>query len=74
MDKKYLKFINTLFIVFPMTLLMAVVGILRSYGFNEGWLTKMFNAWIIMMPVAYVAAFFIIPLAKKLTEKVIIKH
>lgn len=69
MDKKYLKFVNTLFVVFPMTLLMAFVGIVRNYGFQEGWISKMFNSWTIMMPVAYIAAFFLIPVAKKLAEK-----
>jgi len=74
MNIKYLKYINTLFVVFPMTLLMAFVGIIRNYGFHEGWLGKMFHAWVIMFPVAYLAAFFIIPFARFLTEKVISKR
>jgi len=71
MNKRYFKYINTLFIVIPMTLLMAFVGIARNYGFNEGWLLKMFQGWVVMLPVAYIAAFFIIPLARVLAEKVI---
>lgn len=70
MNKKYFKYINTLFIVFPMTLIMAVVGIARNFGFNEGWLTKALQAWTVMLPVAYIAAFFIIPIARKSAEKV----
>ncbi len=49
---------------------MAFVGILRNYGFGEGWFTTFVNAWVVMMPVAYFAAFIIIPKAKKLSEKV----
>lgn len=69
MKKKYLKHINTLFMVLPMTLIMAAIGILRNYGFQDGWLTQVFKTWSVMFPVAYVAAFFIIPMAKKLAEK-----
>ena len=36
MNPKYLKYINTLFVVIPMTILMAFVGIARTYGFAEG--------------------------------------
>jgi len=69
MNKRYFKFINTFFVVIPMTLIMAFVGIVRTYGFGECWLLKMLQAWTVMMPVAYVAAFFIIPAARKLSEK-----
>jgi len=73
MIKRPLKFINTLFVVFPMTLLMAFVGNARNYGFNEGWLEKMVHAWVIMFPVAFISAFFIIPVARRLAEKVTAK-
>jgi Protein of unknown function (DUF2798) len=73
MHKRYIKYINTLFVVLPMTLLMAFVGIVRNYGFGDGWLYKMFQSWIIMMPVAYLAAFMIIPLARRLAERVTTK-
>lgn len=69
MYKKYFKYINTLFIVIPMTLIMAFVGLMRSYGFREDWFFKFLNAWSIMLPVAYLAAFIIIPNARKLAEK-----
>jgi len=56
-----------------MTLLMAFVGNARNYGFNEGWLEKMVHAWVIMFPVAFISAFFIIPVARRLAEKVTAK-
>ena len=71
MNKKYFKYINTLFVVFPMTLIMAFVGVMRNYGLNPGWLAVFLKAWSVMLPVAYFAAFIIIPRARRLAEKVI---
>jgi len=70
MKTKYFKYIYTLFVVVPMTLIMAFVGLMRNYGLGEGWFLKFLNAWIVMLPVAYLAAFLIIPQARKLAEKV----
>lgn len=69
-SKKYFKYINTLFVVFPMTLIMAFTGLMRNYGFGEDWFLKFLKAWSVMLPVAYVAAFIIIPRARKLAERV----
>lgn len=69
MKKKYFKYLNTLLVVIPMTLIMAFVGLMRNYGFGEDWLLKFLKAWSVMLPVAYIAAFLIIPNARKLSEK-----
>lgn len=69
MKKKYFKYINTLFVVIPMTLIMAFVGLMRNYGFGQDWFVKFLKAWSIMLPVAYLAAFVIIPNARKLAER-----
>jgi hypothetical protein len=73
MKQKHFKYINTLFVVIPMTLIMAFVGLLRTYGFAEDWFIKFLKAWSVMLPVAYIAAFVIIPRARKLAEKVAVK-
>lgn len=70
MNKKYFKYINTLFVVVPMTLIMAFVGVMRNYGFAEDWFFKFIKAWSVMLPVSYMVAFIIIPRARKLAEKV----
>lgn len=70
MKKKHFKYINTLFVVLPMTLIMAFVGLMRTYGFGAGWFLKFLMAWSVMAPVAYLAAFIIIPNARRLAEKV----
>lgn len=74
MKKSYFKYINTLFVVLPMTLIMAFVGLLRNYGFGENWFPMFLKAWSVMFPVAYIAAFIIIPIARKLAEKMTSKH
>lgn len=73
MNKKYFKYVNTFFVVIPMTLIMAFVGLMRNYGFGEDWFLKFLKAWSVMLPVAYAAAFVIIPNARKLTEKLTAK-
>lgn len=73
MKRKHFKYINTLFVVIPMTLIMAFVGLMRNYGFDENWFFKFVKAWSVMLPVAYAAAFLIIPNARKLAEKVTVK-
>ncbi len=73
MDKKYFKYVNTLLVVIPMTLIMAFVGLMRNYGFGEDWFFKFLKAWSVMLPVAYIAAFIIIPKARKLSEKLTTK-
>jgi hypothetical protein len=71
MKKNYFKYINTLFVVLPMTLIMAFVGLMRNYGFGEAWFLKFLKAWSVMLPIAYIAAFFIIPRARKLAERIV---
>lgn len=66
--KKYFRVVNTLLVVIPMTLIMAIVGTLRNYGAKPDWILKMLSAWIVMAPIAFVAAFIIIPNARKATE------
>ncbi|PSL32192.1 DUF2798 domain-containing protein [Chitinophaga ginsengisoli] len=73
MKQRHFKYINTLFVVIPMTLIMAFVGLIRNYGFGEDWFIKFLKAWSIMVPVAYLAAFIIIPNARKLAERVTAK-
>lgn len=74
MKKKHFRYINTLFVVIPMTLIMAFVGLMRNYGFGQDWFLKFLKAWSVMLPVAYAAAFLIIPNARKLAERLAAKE
>ena len=69
MKMNYFKYINTLFVVLPMTIIMAFAGIVRNYGFGKDWFLLFLKAWSVMFPIAYAAAFVIIPNARKLAEK-----
>jgi Na+-driven multidrug efflux pump len=73
MKKKHFKYINTLFVVIPMTMIMALVGALRNYGLGPELFVKFVHGWTVMLPVAYIAAFLIIPQARKFAEKVTVK-
>ena len=72
MNKKYLKHINTLFVVVPMSLIMAFISHSKNHGVI-GCQRHLFSAWFLMLPVAYVSAFLIIQPARKLAEKVCYK-
>lgn len=74
MNQRYLKHINTLFVVLPMSFIMALVSHAKNQAFTQGWYKQLFTAWSLMLPIAYVSAFFIIPPAKKMAEKVCRKN
>lgn len=64
------KYINTAFILGPMTMIMAFIGVMRNYGLHEGWAMKIFMTWLTMFPIAFVCGLIIIPVANKLTGKI----
>ncbi|WP_262711244.1 DUF2798 domain-containing protein [Aquimarina algicola] len=67
---KYYTYVNTLFIVLPMTIIMALVGLWLNDGFVEHWIYGFLKSWIIMVPIAYFSVLIILPLAKKITDKI----
>jgi uncharacterized protein DUF2798 len=69
-NSRYRKYINTAFILGPMTMIMAFIGVMRNYGLHEGWLVKIIITWLTMFPIAFVCGLIIIPVANKLTGKI----
>jgi len=69
-NRKFRKYINTAFILGPMTFIMAFVGVLRNYGLHHGWIVKILFTWLTMFPVAFLAGLVIIPVANKLTGRI----
>ena len=70
MKINYFKYINTFFVVAPMTLLMTVIAMILNNGYiHEDWVKQFFSSWLIMFPIAYVAALIIIPFARKVTNR-----
>jgi hypothetical protein len=70
MDIRFRKYINTAFILVPMTLIMAFIAVMRNYGLHEGCVTKIIITWLTMFPVAFVCGLIIIPVAKRITNKI----
>jgi hypothetical protein len=70
MDIRFKKYINTAFILGPMTLIMAFIGVMRNFGLHEGCVTKIIVTWLTMFPVAFVCGLIIIPIANKITNKI----
>ncbi|WP_165044715.1 DUF2798 domain-containing protein [Dysgonomonas sp. ZJ709] len=71
MNRKYSKYIKMLFVVAPMTFFMTLVAIIRNNGFECGWVTTFAKTWWMMLPVAYILAFVILPIARKMTDKIV---
>ena len=67
---RYRKYINTAFILGPMTMIMAFIGVIRNYGLHAGWALKIIMTWLTMFPIAFVCGLIIIPVANKLTGKI----
>ncbi len=69
-DQKFRKYILTATIMAPMTFIMATVGVLRNYGWRDGFVLKQFTTWFTMFPIAYIAALIVIPLANKSVSRI----
>ncbi|MEJ5961852.1 DUF2798 domain-containing protein [Pedobacter immunditicola] len=70
MKINYFKYINTFFVVAPMTLLMAFIAMVLNNGYiHEDWVRRFFSSWLIMFPIAYLSALMIIPFARKVTNR-----
>lgn len=70
MDIRFKKYINTAFILGPMTFIMAIIGVTRNYGLHEAWLIKVVITWLTMFPVAFICGLVIIPIANRMTNKI----
>jgi hypothetical protein len=74
LDIRLKRFINTALIIGPMTLIMAFVGVFRNYGLSGEWYLNVIFTWLTMFPIAYVSAFFIIPMGNRLTARIPFKE
>ncbi|HEY4876196.1 MAG TPA: DUF2798 domain-containing protein [Puia sp.] len=70
MDIRFRKYINTAFILGPMTFIMAFIGVTRNYGLHDAWIIKVITTWLTMFPIAFVCGLIIIPVANKMTNKI----
>lgn len=69
MNKKYYRFVMTFFICAPFSALMSLLGIVRNLGLTSETFSRWLATWLAMLPIAYIAALIIVPVAKILTDK-----
>ena len=74
LNVRYKKFIQAALVIGPMTMLMALVGVLRNYGWHNGWFVKVALTWITMFPIAYCFSLIVIPVANKVISKIDFKE
>jgi hypothetical protein len=69
MKPAYFKYVNTFFVVTPMTFVVAICGLISNESYHDkGWIPTLLISWLTVLPVAYLFALIIIPLANKLTK------
>lgn len=59
----------TFLICAPFSGLMTLLGIIRNLGLTPETFSRWLTTWLSMLPVAYIAALIIVPVAKVLTDK-----
>lgn len=74
MKPYYYKYLHTFFVVTPMTFFIGVCGVIINESYQEkAWVHTFLISWLTVLPIAYVFALIIIPLANKLTSYAINK-
>lgn len=62
------RYLNTLLIVIPMTLFTSTASLLLHGNFGQAWLRRFLYGWLTLIPIAYVAAVLIIPIATQVSQ------
>ena len=68
-DKRFRRYIQTLLLVLPMTLIVCVVNTLVARGIDSVLTMATLQKWGISIVVAYPSALVILPFVIKLTDK-----
>jgi len=71
-DRRY-QLISTFFVVLPTTFTMSVLSSLSKGVSLENWIGALFKSWLISLPVVYTCVLLLLPLANKLTGKILDK-
>lgn len=70
-DKRYQKYIQSFFLVLPMTLIVTCINTLVAKGLDGLLTMATLQRWSISFLVAYPTVLFMIPLAAKITKRLI---
>ncbi|MGJ1412680.1 DUF2798 domain-containing protein [Sphingobacterium thalpophilum] len=65
------KMVSTFFVVLPTTFIMSVVSSVMKARTVENWTGELLKSWLISLPIVYVCVLLLLPLANKLTGKLV---
>jgi len=71
-DRRH-KMISTFFVVLPTTFMMAFVSSIRSDNVMNDWILVLLKSWIISLPIVYACVLFFLPIAHKMTSRILEK-
>lgn len=70
---KYYKFINTFLVVLPTTLAISTILHLIKGTVIESRLDGFLRSWLFLLPIAYLCVLLLLPLANKITNRILKK-
>ena len=69
-DRRY-RIVSTFFVVLPTTFLMSVLSIVTNAVSAENWIGELFKSWSFSLPIVYACVLLLLPLANKITSKIL---
>jgi hypothetical protein len=71
LDKRYRRYVQSFFLVLPMTGLVTAINTLVAKGLTSILTVATLQKWVISLAIAFPAVLFMAPLATKLTNRLI---
>ena len=68
--KKYSQVIFVVITAFGMSIIMSLVITYINIGMDSEFLIRWSKAWVVAFPIAIIAAIIMVPLAKKIANKI----
>ena len=68
--KKYSQFIFVVITSFGMSIIMSLIITYINMGIGSEFLLRWGKAWLVSFPIAIIAAMIMVPLAKKIANKI----
>lgn len=69
--KKFARYINIFFVVVPMTISISIASLILNSSYEKkDCLFTFIKSWLLILPIAYILALIIIPLANRLTSSI----
>ncbi|WP_442946080.1 DUF2798 domain-containing protein [Olivibacter sp. CPCC 100613] len=72
-DRCY-RVISTFFVVLPTTFVISVLLSFTKGVTSENWMGEFFKSWFLSLPIAYSCVLLLLPVANKITSKILDKN